>query len=100
MTAISKGINSQVNAINSDSDTDGNFSDTGSYLGGGGRGILVDGQAAPNIDDISEHSSDEADSDSEEVNENGQPTGKKKGEKSGNPDKPKRKKKRNAEKNE
>ena len=52
----------------SDSETDGNFSDTGSCFGS--RAMQADGQGGPNHDDIdgiSEHSSDEADSDSEEL---------------------------------
>lgn len=80
------------NVLASDSETDGNFSDNGSHFGrtttlreDGGREDV-----RPDIDGISEHSSDEADSDSEEV----QPDGKKKEKIQG--DKPiKKKKKKN-----
>ena len=85
--------NTSYNQVASDSDTDGNFSDTGSCFGrgttmrdddGGGLGV------GDGIDGISEHSSDEADSESEEV----MPDGKKKEKVQG--EKPtKRKKKKN-----
>ena len=57
--------NTSLNVLASDSETDGNFSDTGSYLGT----IVNNAQAAHNndgIDGISEHSSDDDDSDDDE----------------------------------
>ena len=77
--------------MGSDSDTDGNFSDTGSQFGRGTT-MREDGDGGlgvqHGIDGISEHSSDEADSDSEEV----MPDGKKKEKPPG--EKPARKKKK------
>ena len=78
------------NALASDSETDGNFSDTGSHFGRGTT-LREDGgreDVMPDIAGISEHSSDEADSDSEEV----QPDGRKKEKVQG--DKPIKKKKK------
>lgn len=86
--------NTSFNVLASDSETDGNFSDTGSCFGRGTtmQGGGADTNAVGNIDNISEHSSDEADSDSEEVLQDGKK--KDKGEKG---DKPKTKKKKNRE---
>lgn len=64
------------NVLASDSETDGNFSDTGSHFGRGTT-LREDGgreDVRADIDGISEHSSDEADSESDEA----QPDGKKK----------------------
>lgn len=60
--------NLSYNNLASDSETDGNFSDTGSCFGRGTT-MREDGAGGPgnhdDIDGISEHSSDEADSESE-----------------------------------
>lgn len=75
--------NASFNALASDSETDGNFSDTGSLYGRGTtmREDQMDGVLPNDIDGISEHSSDEADSDSEEVMHDGKKKEKPPGEK-------------------
>ena len=76
----------------SDSETDGNFSDTGSCFGRATT-MREDGDGGPgnvnDIDGISEHSSDLADSESEELNNDG-----KKKDKTNQGDKPPKKKKK------
>ena len=88
--------NVSYNNLASDSETDGNFSDTGSCFSKRGTNMREDGGGGAgdhrDIDGISEHSSDEADSESEP---DGDPFKKKI--KAPGEQKPKRKKKKAAE---
>ena len=93
MTAPTREANYSCHNLASDSETEGNFSDTGSCFGRGTK-MGEDGPGGAgdhhDIDGISEHSSDLADSES---GQEGDPFAPKKKEKAAG-DKPKRKKKK------